>query len=107
MHGECPQADSYVTQTEEVAALVAQVKQCIATSVAPEHIGIVVRFIQFGRNIIQALEHRSMATCILGAGHGVAGVRIGTMHRMKRLEFRCIAVSGVTDGTVPMKSTVT
>lgn len=30
-----------------------------------------------------------------------------TMHRMKGLEFRCVAVAGVMDGTVPMKSAVT
>lgn len=29
------------------------------------------------------------------------------MHRMKGLEFRCVAVAGVNDGTVPMKAAVT
>ncbi|MGW9450208.1 3'-5' exonuclease [Streptomyces sp. NPDC055632] len=34
-------------------------------------------------------------------------MRIGTMHRMKGLEFRCLVVAGVNDGTMPMKAAVT
>ncbi|WP_338060422.1 3'-5' exonuclease [Streptomyces anulatus] len=34
-----------------------------------------------------------------GAGRSGPGVRIGTRHRMKGVEFRCVA--GVNDGTVP------
>ncbi|MGW2707519.1 3'-5' exonuclease [Streptomyces sp. NPDC001356] len=73
-----------------------------------EYIGVAVRFIQLKRNIARALEGVGIAACVLGAaGRGGPGVRIGTMHRMKGLEFRCVAVAGVNDGTVPMKSTVT
>lgn len=34
-------------------------------------------------------------------------VRVGTMHAMKGLEFRCVAAVGVDAGTVPAKAAVT
>ena len=107
MHGERPETAGHATKPEEMAALVAQVEKWTASGVEPEHIGIAVRFIQFGRDIVQALERAGISAFVLGAGRSGAGVRIGTMHRMKGLEFRCVAVAGVMDGTVPMKSAVT
>ncbi|MDT0398717.1 MULTISPECIES: UvrD-helicase domain-containing protein [Streptomyces] len=107
MHGERPETTGHATKPEEMAALVAQVEKWTASGVEAEHIGIAVRFIQFGRDIVQALERAGISAFVLGAGRSGAGVRIGTMHRMKGLEFRCVAVAGVTDGTVPMKSAVT
>ncbi|MGW9118318.1 3'-5' exonuclease [Streptomyces sp. NPDC055663] len=45
---------------------------------------------------------------VLGASAAAGdGVRIGTMHRMKGLEFRCVAVAGVNDTVVPMQSALT
>jgi hypothetical protein len=107
MHGERPEISAHTTKAEETAALVARVEKWIASGVEAEHIGIAVRFLQFGRDIAQALERAGIAACVLGGGRGGPGVRIGTMHRMKGLEFRCVAVAGVNDGTVPMKSAVT
>ncbi|WP_439145007.1 3'-5' exonuclease [Streptomyces barkulensis] len=62
---------------------------------------------QFARDIARALEGAGIAACVLGRERGGPGVRVATMHRMKGLEFRCVAVAGVNDGTVPMKSAVT
>ncbi|MGY3204661.1 UvrD-helicase domain-containing protein [Streptomyces sp. TE5632] len=107
MHGERPKTAGHATKPEEMAALVAQVEKWAASGVEAEHIGIAVRFIQFGRDIAQALERAGISAVVLGAGRSGAGVRIGTMHRMKGLEFRCVAVAGVMDGTVPMKFAVT
>jgi superfamily I DNA/RNA helicase len=107
MHGQRPETAGHATKSAEMAAAVAQVEKWILSGVEAEHIGIAVRFIQFGRDIGQALERAGVAACVLGGGRSSAGVRIGTMHRMKGLEFRCVAVAGVTDGTVPMKSAVT
>ncbi|WP_329598733.1 AAA family ATPase [Streptomyces pseudovenezuelae] len=107
MHGDRPETVGHATKPEETAALVAQVEKWTASGVEAEHIGIAVRFIQFGRDIAKALEHAGIPAFVLGAGRSGAGVRIGTMHRMKGLEFRCVAVAGVMDGTVPMTSAVT
>lgn len=107
MHGERPETAGYATKPEEIEALVARVRDWTGAGVRAEDIGVAVRFAQLGRDIAQALEQAGLAACVLGAGHGGPGVRIGTMHRMKGLEFRCVAVAGVNDGTVPMKSAVT
>ncbi|MFF7282330.1 UvrD-helicase domain-containing protein [Streptomyces griseorubiginosus] len=107
MHGERPETAGYATKSEEIEALVARVRDWTGAGVRAEDIGVAVRFVQLGRDIAQALEQAGLAACVLGAGHGGPGVRIGTMHRMKGLEFRCVAVAGVNDGTVPMRSAVT
>jgi len=107
MHGERPTTAGHATKPEEIEALVARVRDWTGSGVEAEDIGVAVRFIQLGRDIAQALERAGIAACVLGAGRGGPGVRIGTMHRMKGLEFRCVAVAGVSDGTVPMKSAVT
>jgi superfamily I DNA/RNA helicase len=41
----------------------------------------------------------------MGRG-GAAGVRAGTMHAMKGLEFRAVAVIGVEEGVVPDPATI-
>ncbi|MFJ2173828.1 UvrD-helicase domain-containing protein [Streptomyces sp. NPDC087851] len=107
MHGERPETAGYAMKPDEIEALVARVRDWTGAGVRAEDIGVAVRFVQLGRDIAQALEQAGLAACVLGAGHGGPGVRIGTMHRMKGLEFRCVAVAGVNDGTVPMRSAVT
>jgi superfamily I DNA/RNA helicase len=107
MHGARPEISGHVSKADELAALATQIGQWIASGVEPEHIGIAVRFVQLGRDIAQTLERSGITACVLGSGRDSGGVRIGTMHRMKGLEFRCVAVAGVADGTVPMKSAVT
>ena len=34
----------------------------------------------------------------------ISGVRIGTMHRVKGLEFDCVVIAGVNDGVVPLNA---
>ena len=40
-------------------------------------------------------------------GPDVSGVRVATMHAMKGLEFRCVAVVGVTSSVLPFAPQVT
>ncbi len=44
----------------------------------------------------------AMAAALLDADRPGPGIRVGTMHRMKGLEFRCVAVVGVEEGLVPL-----
>lgn len=87
--------------------LSARAQEWISAGIEPEEIGVAARFIQFGRDIGQALERAGVPAYVLGTGRPGPGIRIATMHRMKGLEFRCVAVAGVNDGTVPMRSAVT
>ncbi|MGW1491967.1 3'-5' exonuclease [Streptomyces sp. NPDC002402] len=107
-HGARPQAHGTGSKPEEIASLVAQIEEWTKAGVAPREIGVAVRFVQFGKDIAQVLEQAGLPIAVLGTPSGTGdGVRIGTMHRMKGLEFRCIAVAGVSDGVVPLRSAVT
>ncbi|WP_274557131.1 UvrD-helicase domain-containing protein [Streptomyces spiramyceticus] len=107
-HGARPETYGSSNKHEEIASLVAQIEQWTASEVAPSEIGVAVRFIQLGKDIAQALARAGLPAAVLGTPSGSGdGVRIGTMHRMKGLEFRCMAVAGVNDGVVPMRSAVT
>ncbi|MFE6489636.1 3'-5' exonuclease, partial [Streptomyces sp. NPDC057757] len=61
---------------------------------------------QLGRDTARALEQAGTPAHLLGSAPA-PGVRIGTMHRMKGLEFRCVAVVGVGDAMVPNGNALT
>ncbi|MFJ2059894.1 UvrD-helicase domain-containing protein [Streptomyces sp. NPDC087908] len=108
-HGAPPRTSGAGSKPEEIADLVAQIEEWTQADVSPHEIGVAVRFVQLGKDIAQGLERAGLPATVLGStssGPG-DGVRIGTMHRMKGLEFRCMAVVGVNDGVVPMRSAVT
>ncbi|MEU1289308.1 UvrD-helicase domain-containing protein [Kitasatospora sp. NPDC005856] len=106
LHGAHPDVRGHLDQAEEIRALVARVEEWTASGVSPEDIGVAVRTVRFGRDIAEALERNGTPAHRLGNAPS-PGVRIGTMHRMKGLEFRCVAVVGVSDGLVPMRSALT
>ncbi|MFJ4341054.1 UvrD-helicase domain-containing protein [Streptomyces sp. NPDC088915] len=106
--GARPELGGAATKPEEIAGLVTRISEWIGTGVAPHEIGVAVRYVQLGKDIAQALEQAGIPSLVLGASAAVGdGVRIGTMHRMKGLEFRCVAVAGVSDTVVPMQSALT
>ncbi|SFD73287.1 UvrD-helicase domain-containing protein [Streptomyces aidingensis] len=107
LYGERPEASGYATRAAEIEALVHRVREWITSGVEAEDIGVAVRFLQLGRDIAGALQRAGVPVCVLGSGRTEPGVRIATMHRMKGLEFRCVAVAGVNDGTVPMTAALT
>ncbi|MFD5288355.1 UvrD-helicase domain-containing protein [Streptomyces rochei] len=107
LHGRRPAYVHHVSRTDEIAAAVARITEWTAAGVAPEDIAVAARFIQLGRDLGNALERAGHATHILGNSAPGPGVRIATMHRMKGLEFRCVAVLGVSEGMLPMRAAIT
>ncbi|MFJ2826420.1 UvrD-helicase domain-containing protein [Streptomyces sp. NPDC087263] len=108
LHGATPQTSGADSKPEEIAGLVAQIDDWVKAGVAPDEVGVAVRFIQLGKDIAQALRQAGVPATVLGTSSTTSdGIRIGTMHRMKGLEFRCMAVAGVSDGVVPMRNAVT
>lgn len=107
LHGRRPTFAPHRSKAEEITAAVARIAKWTASGVAPEDIGVAVRFIQLGRDVATALEQAGLSTHVLGNSAPGPGVRIATMHRMKGLEFRCVAVLGVSEGTVPMRAAIT
>ncbi|MFB7911025.1 MULTISPECIES: UvrD-helicase domain-containing protein [unclassified Kitasatospora] len=106
LHGAQPEARGHADQDEELRALVARIEAWTASGVGPEDIGVATRTAQLGRDTARALEQAGTPAHLLGSAPA-PGVRIGTMHRMKGLEFRCVAVVGVGDAMVPNGNALT
>ncbi|MGW0816215.1 UvrD-helicase domain-containing protein [Streptomyces viridiviolaceus] len=109
LHGRRPQVEGLGSEHAEVAALVERVQGWIAQGISPSEIGVCARF-----NVLLDKAYDKLTTAGVpvarvkdNPGAGVDGVRLATMHAMKGLEFRCVAVLGVTAGAVPFGREVT
>ncbi|MGP3732244.1 UvrD-helicase domain-containing protein [Streptomyces sp. GDS52] len=109
LHGRRPHVTGYGSEQEEVAALVARVRDWVAQGIRPSEIGVCARF-----NVLLDKAYDKLGAAGVpvvrvrdNPGHDVDGVRLATMHAMKGLEFRCVAVLGVTAGAVPFGREVT
>ncbi|GHB15802.1 DNA helicase [Streptomyces viridiviolaceus] len=109
LHGRRPQVEGHGSEHAEVAALVERVQGWIAQGISPSEIGVCARF-----NVLLDKAYDKLTTAGVpvarvkdNPGAGVDGVRLATMHAMKGLEFRCVAVLGVTAGAVPFGREVT
>ncbi|MDA5141120.1 AAA family ATPase [Streptomyces sp. AD681] len=109
LHGRRPQVVGHGSEQEEVAALVERVRGWIAQGIAPSEIGVCTRFNVLLDKAYDRLTAAGVPVVRVkdGQGSGVDGVRLATMHAMKGLEFRCVAVLGVTAGAVPFAREVT
>lgn len=108
VHGSLPTTMGFSTRDAEIAHLVSSVKGWIDTGIAPGEIGVATRAKRIGDIIEKELRNsgipvRSLATSTTESD----SVSIGTMHRMKGLEFRCLAVAAVSDKHVPAPNSVT
>ncbi|MET8819720.1 UvrD-helicase domain-containing protein [Streptomyces rochei] len=109
LHGRRPQVEGHGSEHAEVTALVERVQRWIAQGIAPSEIGVCARF-----NVLLDKAYDRLAAAGVpvvrvkdSRGAGADGVRLATMHAMKGLEFRCVAVLGVTEGAVPFAREVT
>ncbi|MGW5089039.1 UvrD-helicase domain-containing protein [Streptomyces coelicoflavus] len=109
LHGRRPQVAGHGSEQAEVAALVERVRGWIAQGIAPSEIGVCTRFNVLLDKAYDRLTAAGVPVVRVkdGQGSGVDGVRLATMHAMKGLEFRCVAVLGVTAGAVPFVREVT
>jgi superfamily I DNA/RNA helicase len=109
LHGKRPHAAGHPTEQAEVTALVERVGDWIGQGVRPSEIAVCTRF----KLLLDKVDDRLAAAGIPVVrvkdqpGADVDGVRLATMHAMKGLEFRCVAVVGVTAKAVPLARDVT
>ncbi|MBB2913491.1 hypothetical protein FHS43_004795 [Streptosporangium becharense] len=92
-HGPRPVVRAYDSPRDELTGLVAQVREWIRDGVPPGEIAVAARTTGLVRDARAALRD--------------LGVRVTTLHGMKGLEFRRVAVIGVADGIVPDPDSLT
>lgn len=102
-HGPKPIMSGHKRSAAQMSAMAKQVKNWVDGGVPQEEIGIAAR--SRGRSfdrILKALAAEGIDSCVLPTDVPRAvGVRIGTMHRMKGLEFTRVAIVDLTDEWFP------
>jgi superfamily I DNA/RNA helicase len=108
VHGHPPRLEGRGNADSEAQLIASSVQAWIDSGISPSEIGIAVRAKWLTSNVERALKAARIATIDLArASEDDDAVRIGTMHRMKGLEFRCMSVSGVSAKLVPAANAVT
>ncbi|MFJ8981350.1 3'-5' exonuclease [Streptomyces sp. NPDC102282] len=93
----------------ELDALVTRVCGWLGSGIAPGEIGVSARFNKTCDRAVDRLRAAGVPAARL-RGNAPADpdtVQIGTMHAFKGLEFRCVAVIGVSEGALPFPKAVT
>lgn len=102
LHGSPPTVAGFDTAGDMAAGLAEQISRWISDGVDPSEIGVAARAQGTFSAVERALRDDGVRSFRLGRdlkyGDGVA---LGTMHRMKGLEYRCMAVVGVGADQVP------
>jgi hypothetical protein len=108
VHGQPPKLEAGGTADSEAKLIAASVKEWIDDGIAPSEIGVAVRAKWLSSTIERALKASGIPTIDLAkASQDDDAVHVGTMHRMKGLEFRCMCVAGVSAKLVPASNAVT
>ncbi|MCM2422135.1 UvrD-helicase domain-containing protein [Streptomyces sp. RKAG293] len=109
LHGERPVCEGYGTESAEADAVVRRVRDWVAAGVAPSEIAVCARFHTQTTGIGERLAEAGLPVVRVkdGEPEGTAGVRISSLHSLKGLEFRCVAVAGVTNSAFPFQTAVT
>ncbi|MFF3014018.1 UvrD-helicase domain-containing protein [Streptomyces sp. NPDC057939] len=109
LHGERPVCEGHGTEPAEVEAVVRRVREWVAAGVAPSEIAVCARFHTQTSRIGERLAAAGLPVVRVKDGEpdGTTGVRLSSLHSLKGLEFRCVAVAGVTASAFPFQTAVT
>ncbi|WP_327088230.1 AAA family ATPase [Nonomuraea sp. NBC_01738] len=109
VHGARPELHGAATRNAELARMVEVVRTWLDVGVLPDEIGIAARSETMGQAAVEALKRADIEAGYLSRDKdGADGqVRVTTMHRMKGLEFRCVAVIGVGANQLPAPNAIT
>jgi superfamily I DNA/RNA helicase len=105
LSGAAPEVQKFATAEEEGAFLVETVKEMLKHK-QPEEICLVARTGKLLTERYQSLlKAAKVPSVVLEKKNdpGEPGVRLGTMHRVKGLEFPVMLLAGVNSGVVPMR----
>ena len=108
VHGAAPVLGGAPTRSGELDHLVATVRGWLADGVQPSQIGVAARSSMLVDSAVSRLTSERLVAISLGRRAAKENeISAATMHRMKGLEFRCVAVIGVGEHHVPAPSAVT
>ncbi|MFD6095265.1 UvrD-helicase domain-containing protein [Nocardiopsis flavescens] len=108
MRGEEPVVFGLPTWEAELEYLVGTVRSWLDAGVLPGEIGAAARSNRVVEQVVSALGSAGIEARALAKGSAPGeAVSVGTMHRMKGLEFRCLAVVGAGDAQVPAPKSIT
>lgn len=108
LHGQQPTLSGHRSKNAQLTALTDQVATWIADGIHPEDIGVTARVGASLDSAERAMRGAGLDTArVDGDGAKRAGVRLGTMHRMKGLEFRAVAVVDADSEQLPNPWSVT
>ena len=108
VHGAAPTLTGAPSRAAELDGLVATVRSWAASGVEPGQIGIAARSSALVDQAVATLSTAGHPAVSLGRRPTRDGeIAVTTMHRMKGLEFRCVAVIGVGEAQVPASAAVT
>lgn len=108
LQGPVPTTHAADDLNGELEALVERVHAWIESGVEPSSVAVAVRAGWVGKKATAALTGAGIDTCGLReADDDTPGVRVGTMHSLKGLEFRSVAVVGVNEGALPSPKAIT
>lgn len=106
LRGPIPLVQSFATQAEEEDAIVAALRDTLASGMLPEEIVVVARTGALLAHYGNLLLAEGIPTSkIDGKSSRGAGVQLATMHRAKGLEFRATFIVGCSADTLPQPYT--
>ena len=102
LHGRPPVLTGYRTRAAELTGLGRMVRGWLDLGIHPDEIGVAARSNALADAAGQALSAAGLPVRLLAkTNQPDDGVSVGTMHRMKGLEFRCMAVICLNDKVLP------
>ncbi|MFJ3987677.1 UvrD-helicase domain-containing protein [Streptomyces sp. NPDC090032] len=109
LHGAQPSCTGYDAEAAEADAVVARVRDWLEAGVIASDIAVCARFNTLMDKLAERLARAGIPVVRIrdGEQQGAAGVRLSTLHSMKGLEYRCVAVAGVTASAFPYGPAVT
>lgn len=108
LHGAPPELVGSPGPEHEAEELALAIEQWREDGVGYGDIAVVARTNRYTQQISDALRGHGIAvTALSAADSDTSGVRAGTMHGLKGMEFRCVAITGAGRGQLPLGQAVT
>ncbi|HTK67705.1 MAG TPA: UvrD-helicase domain-containing protein [Pseudonocardia sp.] len=108
LHGEAPTIAGASSPKEEAEHLIAAVQKWHRAGVAWNDMAVVARTNVLAKQFQRSLKRASIeAADLQDHTAGLDAVRVGTMHGMKGLEFRCVAVVAAGREQLPLPQAIT